>query len=261
MRVSISKLTTVRLPMDENLNTVPIGRSLFSVRFVLAVVILVIAGLGLKPTVRALAKYYEKEPIAISRPLKEFVPSRLPSFSSGWDFSHAEASVKDIGTDEYTHIVFKKKELDKEPRRVELFATYYSDPTDKVPHTPDVCFRQAGVIVKKLTTIEIDTPELAPACPKIEASLVIFDEPPNDILDIYFFVVEGEVRPSREQARWVIAKPMNRYTYFSKIEVAARFASNGNPDQALEICKTLVREALPILLAEHFPAKEQLRRR
>lgn len=247
--------------MYEDRNTVSVGRSLLSARFLLLVIILVLAAVGLRPGMLALAKRYEKEPIAIRRPLKEFDISHLPSFRDGWKFARRKAPIEDLGTDEYVQIAFTKENPSEDLLYAMLFVTYYSDPRDKVPHTPEVCNRQAGNIVKKMTTITIDTPELAPEHPQIKANLLILQRPRDNSADIYLFCVEGEFRRSREQVRWIIGKPGNRHVYFSKIEVAAAYPTGGDPTQAIEVCKKLLREALPILLAEHFPDKEQLKRR
>ena len=239
--------------------TVSAGRYLLSVKFLLSVLILVLAAVGLWPGVQALSKHYMKESIAIRRPLKEFDISRLPSFQNGWELTWHDVPVEEVGTEQSVHVTFTKKESGKEPQSAELFVTYYSNPRDKIPHTPDVCGRQEGGIIKKLTTITLDTPELAPEHPKIKASLVIFQWPKVNLIIIYCFCAEGEFPHTRNHARWVIAKPGNYRTYFSKIE--ARATIGHNQAEALETGKTLLREALSVLWTEHFPHKEQLKRR
>ncbi len=240
-------------------NTVSVGRSLLSARFLLSALILVLTAIGLRPAVQALSRYYTKKPIDIRHPLKEFDVSRLPSFRNGWELSWRTALVEDLATDEYTHIILDKK-FGKGPKRAELFVTYYNNPQDKIPHIPDVCGRQEGGIVRKIKTIMLDTPQLGPDYPKIQANLLLFQFGRKiDLVLIYCLCVEGEFPHTRNQARWVLAKPGNRHTYFSKIE--ARTWIGDDPAEAIEMCKTLLCEALPILTAEYFPDKEQLKRR
>lgn len=232
--------------------------SLFSARYWLSVVLLICAAIGLQPGLGVLAKYYKKEPIPIRLPLKEFDISELPSFRDGWvktDIPHEE-----IGTDEYLIIKLDKKAGSKEQQVVALFVTFYSNPQDKVPHTPEVCYRQGGATLKTMTTITIDTPELAPQHSQIKCRFLIFQMPKWSQVVIYCFYVEGEFRYSREQTRWLMGKPGNHYSYFSKIEVTSTFPIGGDPTQATEMCKTLFRETLAVLVNNHFPTREQLKR-
>jgi hypothetical protein len=206
----------------------------------------------------ALDKYYLKKSIEIRRPLLEFDISRLPSFQEGWSSSVSQAyeSPEDVGTDECVIIKFEKGF-----KETALFVTYYSNPKDKVPHTPDVCYRQAGAIVRYMRNITLDTPELAPEYPQIKARLVALRMPSYDQIVLFCFCVEGELRYSREQVRWVIGKPGNHHTYFSKIETTSFHTIGSNEEESIELCKTLLREALPVLLTEHFPDKKQLKAR
>ncbi len=244
--------------MDEDKNIIGAIRSLLSFRFLLSALILVLAANVLRPGMQTLNKRYMKKPIAIRRPLKEFDVSRLPSFQNDWTSSVVQSHdlFEDIGTDEYTMIVFKK-----EFQQPALYVTYYSNPKDKVPHTPDVCHRQSGAVVREMRNIKLDTPELAPEYPQVQARLVILQRSDYGQAVIYCFCVEGKLRYSREQVRWIIGKPGNHYTYFSKIEATSDYPIHGDEGEAIETCKTLLREALLILLAEHFPDKKQLKAR
>lgn len=242
-------------------STASVSGSLLSAHFLLSAVILVLAAIGLRPGIQKLSEKYNKEPIPIRRPLKEFDIFCLPSFQHGW--AKSDIPPESIGTDEYAIIKLTRKNPDKLPQNLVLFITYYSNPSDKVPHTPDVCYRQEGAIVKKMTTITLDTPELAPRYPQIQANLLIFQmqKPKCNQVVIYCFCAEGKIRHSRNQVRLIIGKPGNRYTYFSKIEVIANYPIGTNKSEVIETCKTLFREALQKLLAEYFPNKEDLKRR
>ncbi|MHC4634118.1 MAG: exosortase-associated EpsI family protein [Planctomycetota bacterium] len=243
--------------MGENRNIAAIGCSLLSVRFLLSAFILILTAVGLRPGMRALAEYYQKEPIVIRRPLQEFDVSGLPTFRKDWQFKF-EPATDDIETEDYAIIKFKQERTGKE---VALFVTYYSDPQSKVPHTPDVCYRQGGAVVKKMTTVTIDTPESAPEHPQIKARLILLQMPNCEQVVIYSFCAEGQLVHTRGQVRWLIGKPGNRHTYFSKIEVATNHPTGTDPTPSIEICKKLFRESMSILLTEYFPDKEQLKRR
>ena len=244
--------------MTESKNTLSETRSFLSLKFLLAVIILVVAAIGLRPGMLALAKKYSKQSIAIRRPLKEFDASRMPSFRKGWKIKR-HGVVDAVETDEYMHITFDREQSKQQPKHAELFVTYYNDPQGKVPHTPDVCSRQGGAILKKADTITIDTPELGSDYPQIRVRSLILGEPTYNLIEMYVFYVEGQFQHRREQVRWVIGKPGNKYMYFSKIDVAAVYPLGGDPAPATETCKKLMHEALPILLTEYFPTKQQVK--
>jgi len=241
--------------MRENRNIISVVRSLLSAGFIFSAAVLGIAAVGLRPGVKALSEYYAKEPIEVRRPLKEFDISCLPSFESGWVSSNIPPD--EIETDEYAIIRFIREQ--GEPREVVLFVTYYSDPRSKVPHTPDVCYRQGGAVVKEMKNITIDIPELA-RCPKVKARLLLLQQRTYNQVVIFCFYADGQFKHSREQVRWMMGKPGNRYVYFSKIETVSSYPIDGSPGPAIDICKRLFREAVSILISEHFPTKEQLKR-
>ena len=234
-------------------------QSLLSVPFVFSVIILVLAAIRLKPGLKALAAYYAKESIEINRPLQEFDMTRLPSFRTGWKFESLKTT-DDIGTDEYLLLKMKRKSYGHKVESAVLFITYYSNPGDKIPHSPDVCNRQAGAIIKKLSPVTLHIPELAPEYSKVEASLLLLQKQKREEVIIYTFFAEGQFCSSRNRARWVISKPGNRHVYFSKIEAIVPFPMGGNPQPAIALCKELITQAIPILVKEYFPTRQQIKR-
>lgn len=232
-------------------------RGWFSGPFLLAFLVLCLTAVLLPPLLRVLASHYEKEPIAIRRSLKTFDPQSLPFLQKDWNFHYSPVSAEEIGTEEYTYITFLRKDKLTSPQQMVLFITYYSNPRDKVPHTPEVCSRQAGAIVRQLTTATIDIPESGP----IEVKRLILDEQKYSSLTLYVFCVEGLFRHDREQVRWVIGKPGNRHVFFSKIEVAALLPANGDTQAAFEACKEVLSQAIPVLVNDYFPTKEQIQNR
>ncbi|MHC4076732.1 MAG: hypothetical protein ACYSRZ_10055, partial [Planctomycetota bacterium] len=86
-------------------------------------------------------------------------------------------------------------------------------------------------------------------------------EAEHNLADIFFFVVEGKVRYNRQRARLAIGTPGNHHTYFSKIEAGVTYPSQDDSTKAVELCKKLISEALPVLFADHFPTSQQIKRR
>ena len=76
---------------------------------------------------------------------------------------------------------------------------------------------------------------------------------------IYTFVCNGKFYPGREQVRLAIGLPGDRYSYFSKVEVSSACAPGEDFEDAVERCRKMLREALPILVSDHYPTKADLR--
>jgi len=107
--------------------------------------------------------------------------------------------------------------------------------------------------------VTIDIPNLAQS-PKVKARLLLFQWQSHNLAVIFCFHVDGRFKNSREQVRWVIGKPGNRHVYFSKIETIATYRKDSDPGPAIDLCKRLFAEAVPILLSQYFPTKEQVKR-
>jgi hypothetical protein len=240
-------------------NIFTLTHTLVNVRFLLSAAVLIVCAVALNPAINTLSQHYGKRPIAIRKPLKNFDISKLTSFRDDWEFKHFSVPVKDLQTDEYVHLVLKARPA-RIPSLAQLYVTYYSNPAEKVGHTPEVCGRQAGVTVTKISTITLDTPQLAPDYKKIKARLLILKESNDYAADIYVLLVEGKFTHTREQARWTVGIPGNRYTYFSKIETSVVYRNPEDKDKAIQIAAQLLREALVELLAEHFPTIQQIKR-
>jgi len=239
----------------------PLWRGLLSPVFVVSVLIAIAAAVGLRPGMIALADYYRKEPVELRRSLTQFDVSALQSFRRLPESRALTVPLEAIGTDEYTVLFLEKKGSVDPARREALFVTYYSDPDDRVPHTPEVCWRQGETIVKDVSAITLDTPELAPEHPQIPARLLRMEQPSDHVVLVYVFCANGRFYDSRERVRLAVAWPGARHVYFSKIEAVAYYPRKADPGPSLARCKQLLREALPILVQQHYPTKEDLERR
>ena len=225
---------------------------LLDAKFLIAAAILAVSAVGMQGTVRALGKRYMKEPVGLRRSIRDFDVSQLTTFKNWKHFSHP--IIDDVGTDEALLLSFDLVNVSSESNHAEFFVTYYSDPRDKVPHTPEVCSRQAGAIVRKISKVTIEVPELDE---KIKAKFLQIENKDSSIIDIYFFCVEGKFTSSREIVRLYIAKPGNKHTFFSKIEAAVTFQTKDDIESATKICKQMLREGVAELVKNHYPTMEQ----
>ncbi len=222
------------------------------------------AAAGLQPAVRALVRHYSKEPISLRRSFDEFDAAGLDSFRVVTEGAGFDTAVSDdVGTDDVLRIVVEKKGAATEGRReldTLLFVTYYNDPRDTVPHTPEVCYRQAGATVNAITPVYLHVDGIDPTGPKrIKARLLDLEKAGLREVLVYVFCCNGRFYDDRLWVRMALGMPGDGYTYFSKIEVLTACPQGESFADAAERCKLLLREALPIL-TEHFPANDDLRR-
>jgi hypothetical protein len=78
---------------------------------------------------------------------------------------------------------------------------------------------------------------------------------------VYTFVCNGRFYADREQVRWAIGRPGDKYTYFAKVEVGSTAPPDGDFEATRRHCKAMLGEALAVLVDQHFPTREQVRGR
>ena len=218
-------------------------RSWFSPLFVIAVLVVVAGSLGLGPALRAMVSYYRKEPIALRRLLDEFDDSRLRSFmlaGPGHGYRMAEG---DVETEDVIYRIYELRAtsgLDLGHEYAMLFVTYYSDPRSTIP---------------------LEVPGLGPGGQTIDARLLDIEQNGRRLALLYVFCSNGEFYYDRERVRMAIAMPGDKYTYFSKVEALTSCPPDTTFKDSVERCKRLLSEALPVLVEEHYPRDEDLKRR
>ncbi|GJM24512.1 MAG: hypothetical protein DHS20C16_09270 [Phycisphaerae bacterium] len=143
-------------------------------------------------------------------------------------------------------------------RNIWFFVSYYSNPRDKVPHTPEVCYRQGGAIINSSSTILISIPNLNSGAEEIEARVLNLEQDGHRGVLTYFFCANGEFYTDREQVRWSMGNLSSHYAFFAKIEVVVWLDDDSSA--GLPVCRKLLTEALPVLVGEHFPSADDLSR-
>jgi hypothetical protein len=240
-------------------------RGLFSPVVLVGAALLVAGAVGLQPACDGLINYFSKEAIAIRKPLEEFDVNGLMSFTESppqpGDVPIADE--QDLGTAEGVVKFFSPKEAPESlsAERVRFFVTYYSDPRDQVPHTPEVCFRQSGTVVAGITSTTVPLPALAPDTPEITVRQLELGKEGTRAILLYFFCCNGSFYHDRERVRFAIGMPGDKYVYFSKVEAIMQWPKGATRDEVVGTCRDLLSEAVPILVRDHFPTAEQLMRR
>lgn len=246
------------MPDAQGISRMP-SHSWFSRPFLACLVLLVATPAALRPGWSILEQRLQKESIALRKPFDQFDWSAMTSFRREPMSEEELVELAPTGADDafLEQLIPKDSSLGTEP--IKLFVTYYSDPQDKVPHTPDVCYRQGSTTIERLETITIETPELAPKTPRLDVRFLQLRQPEASGVILYLFYANGRPCYSRNQVRFVTYMPGDRYVYFSKIEAITSIPHDADPTQAIECCKRVLQEALPILISEHYPDDAQLR--
>lgn len=239
-------------------------RSLFSPLFVVTAGLLLVSAIAFQPAIAWLSDYYGKEPIALAKPLDAFDYQRLNSFTPSDSDTGMMVVYGDTGTEDQYIQTFRLNQPtaeDGEHQHVILFATYYSDPRDQVPHTPEVCYRQAGDVVTNIRTVPIQFTDADGNQVSFNALGMDVTTRKGNLVVVYVFYSNGDYYDDREKARFAIGWPGDKYTYFSKVEAITKFTDGADNARAVERCKLMLSEALPVLIEEHFPADADLKRR
>jgi len=221
--------------------------------FVLCAAILIASALGLRPGLSALATAFAKEPIGLRAPLSTFDVAALPSFQKCLDPQGPQPVIADVGAAELALLDLEERAPQSDLVRITLFVTYYSDPRDKVPHTPEVCYRQAGVIVEGVTTSTLLVPDSPPDRRELTLRTMQLQHGRASAVLSYVFCANGEFCHDRQMVRWILGRPGPKRAYFSKIEAVAYCERGADLTYAAQTGRRLLAEAIPLLLEKHFP--------
>ena len=236
-------------------------RGFFSPVFVVGCIILALAAIGLEPALGKLIRDFSKEPIATRKPLDEIDTSRFGSLARVVDNPIFETELSEfLGAEDAVRICFEEPGNTVPELQTLLFVTYYSDPRDTIPHTPEVCYRQGGATVRRILLEPVDLPALGPDA-RITAQLLDLEQGGWEQVLLYVFYSNGKFYNDRLKVRLAMGMPGDRYVYFSKIEVLSAVPPETDFQDAVDRCKRLMQEALPVLVADHFPTRDDVRRR
>jgi hypothetical protein len=241
-------------------------RSLLTLPFVLAAVVLALAAVGLRPGIAALTTHFSKASIDLRRELSTLDVGGMPSFRPAATEHEWSIVSDDVGTtDVFEGVLELKSDVPDEDLAaadrmyVVFFITYYSDPREQVPHTAEICYREGGATISRVSTIRIETPGLGPDNPSVHARLVDLIKEGRRRVVLYAFSCNGDYYDDRESVRFRIGWPGDKHVYFCKVEAAAECATDADYEKAVAACSAAIAESLPLLERDHLPTRAQLR--
>lgn len=243
------------------------GRAFFTPAFIVALVVLGAAALGLNYTVASLKLHFQKLPVSLSHPLKDIRPrfghwvqvSRDQPLES--DIEHA------LGTKEYVFRDYVNESIvgaatiasfrdlsdreryerlaeirrDRPDAVVNMAVTYYTGLVDTVPHVPDRCYIADGYEPR-----ERHEENWSVADHPVRVSYINFEDQtgfgkqPRSVA--YFFNSNGDWLAGPVDVRLRLQNLSERYGYFAKIELMTILPDR---DKSREVMQDFLRQALP----------------
>jgi hypothetical protein len=231
--------------------------------FVVCVLLLGTAAAGLDITAQRMGVRFRKEAIPLRRPLSDpsLKEQMLPRYRFLEAGSLAPEMVEALGTKEFIEWRFLDTTV-KDPENslatVTVFITYYTGAPDQVPHVPDVCYLGSGYSTMKKGSEEFSVPALGELGRNVPLIAVTFEKAATfrtlSPTVAYLFSVNGRFKADRTDVRVVLSNPLDRYAYFSKVEIRfGRGFEDPSREEAIEAAKDVLRVLLPILVKNHYP--------
>lgn len=238
----------------------PLGRP----PFLICLAVLGAAALAAGPGAKAFRAALIKDPIDCRKPLCEMARDSLGPYRFLNSATLSGTVLATLGTDNYlSWLLEDTREKPGSLRRYAyVFVTYYTGSGSLVPHTPDVCMRGAGYEPKQAhENVTLRVPALAPGETDVPIRVLTFVK--SDVYDreelsvIYTFHCNGQFTASRTRVRQLINNPLDKYAYFSKVEVSFSGRPGGGSgasrEETVEAARDLLNYLLPVLLQDHYP--------
>lgn len=233
------------------------SKHLHNISLILSALLLVFTATMLRGTIAKLSDYFTKQTVPARKPLKTFVDS-VESIEKNFQWKD-QAVTQEIETDDCFLIKFESQDQSVAKHGGYIHAAYYSQPGSKVPHTPDVCYRQAGSIIKEIQKIPINLSPVANNPETIDVTLVRLEQKEAEMVILFCFIAEGQIANSRTKVRLITSKPGNSRTYFCKVEASCSYPKGSAPKPYIETAGTLMERLVPKLLDEYLPTEEMLK--
>lgn len=208
-----------------------------------------------------------KLPVPLRKPLKQLDRAKLRPYTlvPGGAVDIKPEILDSLGTREYISWTLQDESLiDKNVPEaiVNFFVTYYTDDPGQVPHVPEECYSGGGHVLAGDDPITIDIPELGQ---KVDFKLLTFEK--SSIIErdsrivLYAFHVNGRFARDRATVRKTLIDPLgDKHAYFSKVEISFGGKAQPSREKAIEAGTRFLQKALPVLVNDHWPDWEEVRK-
>jgi hypothetical protein len=227
--------------------------------YVVALITLVVGGVGFRAAAHYLGFYLQKEAVPLRRDL-----SMLPTTIGDWkrvgaDQIEKEDAVAELGTDRYLTRTYARNG-DPKNGMIQVHVAYYTGMIDTVPHIPERCMYAAGLIpLEEAFEIPLDvsfTPDplggsatnratgeryayqmvedpvtrqmLRVPMPigEMKMRLTRFQDPKRPKTEVdagYFFIANGRVTPNTWGVRKLAFNLTDKQAYYCKVQLAINY--------------------------------------
>ncbi len=236
-------------------------RRLIGPAFVLAVVALVGAGVGLRAAAHAMGAHLVKLRID---PPDGLAFHTLPKEANGWQYFPSAADqplsaevLDELGTPNYLSRVYTK-EIGGRNVFIEVHCAYYTGMVDTVPHVPERCFVGSGMAIvsaseevrvpldldRYVRDADVDESRIGGPVRKGFAGVRTVRMPVGienlrmmvtrfrdaasnrETYAGYFFIANGGTAPSADDVRLLAFKLKDDYAYYAKVQFTSSFATS-----------------------------------
>ena len=240
--------------------------------FVLSVLVLSLSAAGLEWVVQARGIRFRKLPLPLRRPLYTFNadPTIIAPYKVYDKRLLPDEMIGALGTDQYISWILEDLSKPKtDPFRYPfLFVTYYTGQPDQVPHISEVCYLGGGYTIESSESVDIQGVGLPDrGSTNVPGRSVSFTQSHLGVRRqprvLYTFHANGKFCGGRTSVRLAIGNPLERYAYFSKVEVTFHSAMRLNTfgeevnapskEATRKAAEAVMRVFLPLLVENHWP--------
>jgi len=230
--------------------------------FLICTLLLAILAGGMEVLARKQEAYFRKLPLELRKPLDELAENKLGPYVVIKKHKIEDEDVEsELGTNDYIQWQLEDRSAaaDDPARSVILFITYYTGDPDIVPHIPEVCYQGGGGQVGQTREAEIRVSLSSIGGPEeVTIPVRIVDMQTPSSLNghqkiVYFFSVNGDYKCTRNQVRMRANYWLDRYSYYSKVELDFLNQEEMTFEQALSATEKVAGVILPELITQHWP--------
>jgi len=231
-------------------------------RFLICMLTLVVCAGGMEVLARKHEAYFRKLPLELRKSLDELDENKLGPYVVVKKHKIEDEDVEsELGTSDYIQWQLEDSQAaaDAPTRDIMLFITYYTGDPDIVPHIPEVCYQGGGGQIGQTREGEIRVSLSSIGGPEeVTIPVRMIDMQVPGAVNahqkvVYFFSVNGDYKCTRNRVRMRANYWLDRYSYYSKVELDFMNKEEITFDQALAATEKLVGQILPELITQHWP--------
>ena len=195
-----------------------------------------------------------KGSLPIRKPLTDMSPSSLGPFELLASRRLSTDMTSELGTEEYIEWTIRDKRIsDTNLATVSLFITYYTNVQDQVPHVPEECNPQAGLVAAGDDTLEFRIDAIDQAIPVRRLAFLPKKEVRAKNVVFYTINVNGTFHAGRQTARFKMGDPFDTHLYYSKVEIMFPGREDANDPELVRRATELFNASIGVLFEDHWP--------